>query len=153
MVAFSRQSQPYYTREEIADILRECGFKATFYEEEGCFPIIISGVVGHRFTVTMSGKSIENNHDNIMKIAYFELSAVADTTPRKVNEWNLNYNIIGARNLVTAACDLYGEKKVGFVDASLTMILEHTSPANIAIQIGIWDKQVSDILKKCSFER
>lgn len=151
-MALSKTTKPYYSREEFAEILKECGFKASFFCQAGLFPQIESGVVGHKFIVTLSGRSLEHNRNNIMTEALLELSATKKTTPRRVNEWNRNFKIINERNFVTASCHLFSEEKFGFLDASLVIALEHTSPANIAIQIERWNEEVSKILSECTFD-
>jgi hypothetical protein len=151
-MALSKIAQPHYTREEFAEILQECGFRAQFYTEPGLFPQIKSGIGGHTFFAYVSGKSVEENHDNIMREALLELITLEDTTLSLINEWNCNYNIQGKRNFTVASAKFVHEDEVGMLSATTTILLEHTSPANIALQIDRWAKDVSKMIKNCAVD-
>jgi hypothetical protein len=148
-MAFSNVAKPYYTREDFADILRECGYKATFFEEPGLFPQILSGVVGHNFEVTLRGDNIEDNHNNRIKEVFFELYPANETTYELVNEWNRNYNILNSGNIVVAVCRMSASGKIGHLGASAVIPIAYTAPAYIARQIARWDREISQLLAKC----
>jgi hypothetical protein len=152
-MALSTTPKPDYTREEFAEILRECGFQPKFFSKPDRYPEIFCPLDGASFIVTLCGGSHENNDNNIMKEAMFVLQTQEETTLALVNEWNLNDRILGQIKFVTASCFTYDdEDPVGDLSASLKIILEDASPAHILRQVEIWRTEASQILQRCALK-
>lgn len=120
-MSLSEFSKPYYSPEEIASIVRDCGYKAELEQLPDGRKAIRSSASGHSFSIYLYGAD-----EQIRSIQF--VSIFSKTTLENTNRWN------SEKRFIKAYCDSEGDLWLEW-DVVTTFV----APAFFKECIEFWD--------------